>query len=1130
MMIGKVSQFLFGTLRGRLIIGVAAVHAVMMSVFVADLTARQRGMLQDRQVEQATALSQALAMSAAGWIAADDISGLQELVAAQLRYPENLFAILADRQGRVMADTDESRQGLYLLDLPRDAQQTVIVNTPALVDVATPAMIGGRHVGWARVGVGQKVAGERLAQIVRSGVFYAVAAILVGSVIAWFMGLRITRRLYAVQETIEAVRSGNRQARSLITGSDEAAVMSREFNSMLDALDERNAELHASEDRYRSLIQKVQTAIVLHDGQGRVLDSNLLAQDLLGLSADQLLGKPLIDPDWHFLQEDGSILPVARYPVSLVLSTRLPLRDYVTGISRRDRTEASWVLVNAEPEYDDAGEIGLVIVSFVDVTERKRAVETIRQLNADLAATLHAIPDLLFELDQDGAYLGVWAQNPNLLARQRELMLGHTVAEVLAPEVAETTMASIREADETGSSYGKVIRIDFSDGAKWFELSVSKKAGPNERGARFIVLSRDITKRKHAEESVRLMSVELQTIYDNTYTLFAYLDRDLNFIRVNRAYAEADQRDPDFFTGKNHFELYPHAENEAIFRGVVETGQPYFAHAKPFVYPNHPELGVTYWDWTLVPVFSAEKTVTGLIFTLLDVTDRERAEEALRESEHKYRLLVANASEAIFVVQNETVKFPNTKTLELTGYSAEELAEMSFADLVHPNERDMVVERYMQRSGDMSSSKAHRFRILDKQGRQIWTQLTAAGISWEEKPGTLCFLRDITEEKKLEAQFLQAQKMEALGQLAGGVAHDFNNLLQVILGYVEVLQGDLDKNTEAGEALEEVRQSAERAADLTRQLLAFSRRQVIQAVNVDLNELIQGVLKMIRRVIGEHIELCYMPGDRLGSVHADKGQFAQVLMNLCVNARDAMPSGGTLTIETENVVIGDEYCREHPWAVEGRYVLLSVTDTGVGMDEATRAQIFDPFFTTKGVGEGTGLGLATVYGIVKQHNGLIHVYSELEKGTTFKIYMPISERRAEVVETKIELRAVGGTETILVAEDEAAVRNLVSHMLTTAGYTVLTARDGEDALRVFEEHADSIDLALLDVMMPKLGGRSVMDRIQAKRPEIRILFSSGYTQHALDTSFVVKEGLRLITKPYRRADLLRAIRDILDAP
>lgn len=385
-MMAALSRFLFGTLRGRLIIGVAAVHAVMMALFVADLTARQRVMLLERQIEAATALSQTLATSAAGWIAADDLAGLQELVEAQRHYPEVLFIMLADNEGRVLASIDKARRGLYLLDLPRETSQTVLASTPTLVDMAAPAMVQGRHVGWVRVGIGQKAASAKLTEIVKNGVFYALAAIVIGSLIAWRMGRRITRRLYAVQETINAVRAGNHLARSPIAGSDEPAVMAQEFNSMLDALAKRDVALRANEERYRALIHKVQVSIVLHDGQGRLLTSNPLAEELLGLSADQLLGKFLIDPDWHFLREDGSVLPVAEYPVSLVLASHQPLKGQVMGINRPDRDEVTWVLVSAEPEYDQAGEISQVIVSFVDISERKRADEKLRHLNRELRA------------------------------------------------------------------------------------------------------------------------------------------------------------------------------------------------------------------------------------------------------------------------------------------------------------------------------------------------------------------------------------------------------------------------------------------------------------------------------------------------------------------------------------------------------------------------------------------------------------------------------------------------------------------------------------------------------------------------------------------------------------------------
>ncbi|MBA4386120.1 MAG: hypothetical protein C0410_15395, partial [Anaerolinea sp.] len=319
-MIKRLSRFLFGTLRGRLILSVAIVHAMMMTLFLADLTVRQRDLLLDRQIDEATALSQTLATSSAGWIAADDIAGLQELVDAQQQYPEILFAIIVDKEGKVMASFDKSKLGQFMLDLPDEAHQTVLSSSPALVDVITPAVVGAYQVGWVRIGIGQKVASEKMREITRNGILYAFTAIIIGSVIAWFMGRQISERLYAVQGTIDAIRSGNQQARSLIGGTDEAAILAREFNSMLDELEERNTDLHVSEERYRSLIQKVQTAIVVHNGQGQILTSNTFAQELLGLSDDQLLGKALIDPDWHFIREDGSVLPVSEYPVSLVLS------------------------------------------------------------------------------------------------------------------------------------------------------------------------------------------------------------------------------------------------------------------------------------------------------------------------------------------------------------------------------------------------------------------------------------------------------------------------------------------------------------------------------------------------------------------------------------------------------------------------------------------------------------------------------------------------------------------------------------------------------------------------------------------------------------------------------------------
>ncbi len=398
-------------------------------------------------------------------------------------------------------------------------------------------------------------------------------------------------------------------------------------------------------------------------------------------------------------------------------------------------------------------------------------------------------------------------------------------------------------------------------------------------------------------------------------------------------------------------------------------------------------------------------------------------------------------------------------------------------------------------------------------------------------------LQDITasriaeeEKAKLESQLIQAQKMEAIGQLAGGVAHDFNNLLQVINGYTEMALHSMDRTSSAGKYLSEVSKAGERAARLVAQLLAFSRRQLMKPETLDVNEVIAHLLNMLSRLIGEHIRLDFIPGHQLGTINADRGMIEQIIMNLCVNARDAMPTGGTLTIESENIFIDRDYCDTHSDTKPGHYVRIAITDNGIGMDEETRSHVFEPFFTTKGPGQGTGLGLATVYGIVKQHDGMIQVYSEMEKGTIFKIYLPISKNKNIPSEIKAEGSAIGGNETILLAEDDEMVRTLVQRFLEDAGYTVLVAKDGEDAIGLYRQYAQEIDLLLLDVVMPNKGGREVYDMVRKENPSIRVLFASGYSENAVHTNFVLDEGLELIQKPYNRNNLLRTIRRLLDTP
>jgi len=390
--------------------------------------------------------------------------------------------------------------------------------------------------------------------------------------------------------------------------------------------------------------------------------------------------------------------------------------------------------------------------------------------------------------------------------------------------------------------------------------------------------------------------------------------------------------------------------------------------------------------------------------------------------------------------------------------------------------------------------------------------------------------REAAEDARaeLEGQLRQAQKMEAVGQLAGGVAHDFNNLLQAILGYVDLALAELPANHTVSAGLMEVRQAAERAAALTRQLLTLGRREAMRPERLDLNILIANLMNLLRRVIGEQIELVVYAEPDIGSVYADPGQIEQVLMNLCLNARDAMPEGGRLTIATEPLVVDSQYQAAHPWTREGRFAQISVADTGVGMDEEVLQRVFEPFYTTKGREESTGLGLAMVYGIIRQHEGLITVQSEPGVGTVFRIALPVSTRPvAEAEKTVWPEQVEGGDETILLAEDDELVRNLTVNVLQSAGYTVLVAADGAEAIELLGERASEVQLALLDVVMPKAGGIQVRDALMDIDPTIPVLFISGYSYEAMPSG-LAPEGSRLIQKPYHTIDLLRQVRQLLD--
>jgi PAS domain S-box-containing protein len=521
--------------------------------------------------------------------------------------------------------------------------------------------------------------------------------------------------------------------------------------------------------------------------------------------------------------------------------------------------------------------------------------------------------------------------------------------------------------------------------------------------------------------------------------------------------------------------------------------------------------------------------------TLLHADLERRVEERtsqLRGSEERFRLLFEGVKDhAIYLLDAQgNVQTWTSAAERIIGYRAEEALGKPFSQFFTPEgAQSGEPQRALEEAAEQGKTELEGWRIR-KDGSRFWanSSLSVLTDSAGRVRGFATITRDYSDHKRLEEQLRQSQKMEAVGQLAGGVAHDFNNLLTIINGYSELMLGRLKSNDPIRDAIKAIHEAGERAASLTQQLLAFSRKTVLESKILDLNAVVHETEKMLRRLIGEDIILYTALDPNISRVRLDPGLLSQVLMNLVVNARDAMPRGGKLTLETRNVDLDDRYANSHFDVRAGQYVMVAVSDTGGGMNQETQSHIFEPFFTTKGTGKGTGLGLSVVHGIVKQSNGHIEVYSELDAGTTFKLYFPAAEPKVETPKPLGEDDVLRGTETILLVEDEAGVRNLAQLVLKTHGYDVLAASDGADALRAMKQHRGRLDMLLTDVVMPGMNGREVAVAIQGRFPEIKVLFTSGYTDDAVVRHGVLRAEVAFLQKPYSAQGLAKKVRHVLD--
>jgi PAS domain S-box-containing protein len=910
-----------------------------------------------------------------------------------------------------------------------------------------------------------------------------------------------------------------------------------------DVTDRRRAQdnLRASEQRLRhqsrilqSVLDNMSDGVAVADERGTFLLFNPAAEQILGAGATA-------SPPEHWAEHYSLYLPdgTTPYPAAEVPLTRA-LRgehcDDVEMIVNHNRDpETRWISVNARPMRDEEGILRGGVAVFRNITERKRSETAIQQSEERFRTLVSATAAIVWSSPAAGEFD---SEQPAWTAFTGQSVEQHREwgwLDAVHPDDREKSTNAWAAAVRTSSTYQVERRLRRADGV-YRDMSVRAIPIFEKNGVvrEWVGIHIDVTDQKRAEEAVHASEARFRGFMDHTPAAADIKDEDGRLLYVNAAWRRQFGQEPIDWEGKTNYDFWPR-----------ETAERFQASDQQCLARNAvielEEVG-----WTPA---GEEVTMMVLKFPLLDggqrriggmawdISDRKQAEKALQLTQQRLRHVLASSPAILYtlVIENDQIvrlSWVSDNVKEIFGYTPEAaLAPGWWKRSIHPEDREGVLSQ-TQKALFGQGSAANEYRFQNQDGTYRWarSEIRLIRDTTNRAVEAVGSWTDITARKVLEEQFRQAQKMDAFGQLAGGVAHDFNNLLTIINGYSQLLLDALPAGDESRGLIAEIYKAGERSAGLTRQLLAFSRQQVLAPRVLNLNTVVTETDKMLRRLIGEDVRLTTTLASKLWAVQADPGQVEQVLLNLAVNARDAMPRGGRLTIETRNLELDDTYLRDHADARAGPHVVLSVTDTGCGMPPEVRAKVFEPFFTTKGPGKGTGLGLATVYGIVTQSGGHIAVYSEVGVGTTFKVYLPRVEQADEVPETPSKkLAPPRGTETILLAEDEAGVRALAGYVLASCGYTVLEAIDGADAVRVAAGYAGPIHLLITDVVMPGEGGRAVAEHVAQRHPGVRVLFMSGYTDDAVIRHGVLREGMNFLQKPFAPLALALKAREVLDA-
>jgi len=768
----------------------------------------------------------------------------------------------------------------------------------------------------------------------------------------------------------------------------------------------------------------------------------------------------------------------------------------------------------------------------------------IEQSRATLARQMHllleSVGEGIYELDLQGSCTFVNKAGAKLIGYKPAELIGRNMHEVAHHHKNDGSPYPPKECPIfQAMKTGTICRIDTEvfwrrDGTA-FPVEYSShpilEAG-TITGA--VVTFRDITERKRLEAEVALRDQRLNQFFRNASVGLCIVDTNLRFAQVNEALARMNGLPVEEHLGRTVRTVLPKVGSalEAILQKVLNTGEPILNAEITGEVPGEPGV-IRNWIGSYFPIFDGCGKPAAAGCVVVEVTQLKRAEKALLESNEKFHQLAENIPQVFWISDKnlDEILYVSPAYERIWGRSRQNLYErpLSFTEAIHPEDRDGAFKAFLkQRDGQAFN---HEYRIIQPGGSIRWIRDRGFPIL-DERSESYRFAgiaEDITERRALEEQFRQAQKMESVGQLAGGVAHDFNNILTIIQGHASLMEMEQPLSPDMGTSVREIAFAAERASNLTRQLLTFSRRQVMQTANLDLNKVVGGVANMLRRVLGEDIKLQFESSDT-PLILADAGMMEQILMNLAVNARDAMPEGGSLEIKVGTEIVDELFAQQNPGAPTGEVVWMTVADSGCGIAPENISKIFEPFFTTKEVGKGTGLGLATVYGIVNQHKGWITVQSEVNKGTTFKISFPAAQGDSPTAAAgPVEEEVRGGTETILLVEDEKPVRSLVRHVLEFRGYHVIEADCGAAAIAEWEKQPAKIDLLVTDLLMPGMTGRELAEKLRAKNPHLKALFMSGYSAEIVGKDFRLHDGINFLQKPYPPRKLAKRIRECLDA-